>query len=156
MLKPFLGIWLIAASFLVPSFPTQAEGIPGNSILCTQRGWITGVALSTREFNVAICYDGYDISANHYYIGQDRKSNNSIALPLVMQQDSSSGEIYPHTWEHGGQLFKAVNGQFTYQVFTSNDYYPKDDWATLTVFKNGSKIYHQKVMRYISCSQCDA
>lgn len=155
MLKHFAAITLTVASLLVPSFPVRAEGVEGESVLCRQRGWYTIVALSTKKYNVAVCFD--ETSKDGYYIGQSKLDNANILLPLVPQYESYTGQTYPYRRDNEGFTYKAVNGPYTYQVFVKpNNICGIDKWASLTVFKNGSKIYYQKMSKFLSMgSSCE-
>lgn len=154
MLKRLAVVTLVISNLLFSSLPSQAEGIEGDSILCKQRKLNTSIGLSTKKYVVAICFevDG----SKGYYIGQSRSTKHTIFLPLTYQDDSESGTKIPYSFENGGLNHKAVNGPYTYQVFLkgNSDGCGTGEWVSLTVFKNGSKLYHQKVNKFLSISDC--
>lgn len=154
MLKRIAVVTLVISNLLLSSFPSQAEGVQGDSILCKQRNLLTSVALSTRKYTAAICFE--NDSSRGYYIGQSKSTNDRIFLPLVYQDNPSIGENLPYKLENGGLTYKAANGQYAYQVFLkgNSDGCGTGEWVSLTVFKNGSKLYHQKVNKFLSTSDC--
>lgn len=105
------------ASAAVISIPIRAAVNPeGQSILCRKQGWLTEIAISTPNSIVAVCIDEKDRdNVNSYepkpthYIGQNKSTGAKIILPLAVV-DSYPGEP---------SLYKAVNGQYTYQVYVS-------------------------------------
>lgn len=152
MFNYFTVIALVTANLLALTLPIQAEGIEGESNLCKQRNLVTTVALSTKKYGAAICFD--NSSNSGYYVGQSKNTNDRIFLPLLEQYEPQMGTV-PFKLENGGLTYKAINGPYTYQIFLkANQTCGTGEWASLTVFKNGSKLYHQKVNKFLSSSDC--
>ncbi|WP_146087189.1 hypothetical protein [Chroococcidiopsis sp. TS-821] len=114
MLKYFLCVTLSALNLLVSGFPSRAAGVEADSVLCKQRNLYTVVALSTNDYNVGIYYNNQN--ERGYYIGQSKRDNSSIVLPLILQYDSELEEMLPFKREYRGLTYKAINKQYTYQV----------------------------------------
>lgn len=114
----------------------QAGMIEGTSILCNNRNLFTMLAFSTEKFNIAICKH---TDGAYYYVGQNKRNNDKIFLPI---SEVNNPYIDTH-W-----LLKAVNGQYTYQVFEVNAI-DRDSYVTISVFQNGRRIYYRKVDTYM-------
>lgn len=71
--------------------PIQAEGIEGESVLCRQRNLVTTVALSTKKYGAAICFN--NSSNSGYYVGQTKNTNGSIFLPLLEQYEPQTKTV---------------------------------------------------------------
>jgi len=146
----FTGVTVLA-------IPKRAEINPnGQSVLCKQKGWLTEIAISSPEFVVAICIDknlpgninSYELTPTHY-VGQNKNTGGKIILPLT-ESDNIPGEP---------AFYKAVNGQYTYQVYvsTAQKYLPEcqcegitTNTVTLSVFKNGQRVYKYETDKYLS------
>lgn len=125
-----------ALIFLVIGPPGLTKELFKNSPLCSSATYhITMVGFSTSQFDVAICKatDGED---GYQYVGQDRKTKAKIALPVTWMNNPHAGD---NPW-----VVKAKKGEYTYQIAQFN---PLGDHqsASLSVFKNGARIYHQTV-----------
>jgi type IV secretory pathway VirB9-like protein len=137
LLKNLIISWLFTTGLMLVPSSAKTEIVHGNSILCSNQGWDTEIALSTDRFNVAICHDNNYYRENNngfHYIGQNKRTNEKVILSAT----SVDINAYPNT----DQLFRAVNGSYTYQVYLKCDL---DEWATISVFHNGEKIYHQRL-----------
>jgi hypothetical protein len=138
--------WIVLMGTTVP-MPSSANDV---SVLCANRNMTTEVALSTADFNAAFCSTGYYkeepgcyVPTKYFYVGQSRKSGESIILSNA-------------TWsvENGIRVYRARNGIYTYQIATSGAYSTKGFWRTLSVFKNEQRIYHKKVDGYFGYWDC--
>lgn len=156
-MKKLVKSALVCTSVVVLSIPVTAEINPnGQSILCRKQGWLTEIAISNPDFVVTICIDknqpdnvnSYELTPTHY-IGQSKSTGDKIILPLSIA-DNLPGEP---------SFYKAVNGQYTYQVYTSlaQKYSPECqcqainiDTVTLSIFKNGRRIYKYDTNKYLS------
>lgn len=102
----------------------------------------TDLAISTTDFQAAICSEGYYetdftrcyVPTEYYYVGQSRKTGESIVLPNVTE-----------SVESGISIFKAKNGNYTYQIAQQGGYESRQAWRSLSAFDNGRRIYHLKV-----------
>lgn len=127
-LPAVLGV-LMSTSF---AGTTEAEEIARNSPLCEGKQMHTMVAFSTAQFDVAICKPHGD---SYVYIGQDRKTKSRIDLPVTWRNNPHDGG---NPW-----VLKAKNGEYTYQVAHFNSLGEGNQSASLSVFKNGTRVYHQ-------------
>ena len=139
---------LCTGGLALVSIPVNAEINPqGQSILCKQQGWLTQIAISTPDFVTAICIDendsdninSYEPTPTHY-VGQNKNTGGKVILPLSVADDS---------WGPGvPNFFKAVNGNYTYQMYVSNNV--KGNIITLSVFDSGRRIYKYNTNKYLS------
>ncbi|WP_254015073.1 hypothetical protein [Limnofasciculus baicalensis] len=135
----------ILSFLLLLPMPIPAQGLDiatGDSILCKNKKLDTYMALSTKEFNIAICFHGescvYDTAGNEYfYIGQDRKTNNQIFLPANYQILDSN------EWTEKWEVF---NGNYKYEVFQTKK---RGGYSSISVFQNGRKLYSAEATKYI-------
>ncbi len=122
-----------------------------DSTICSNRNLDTLVYLSTKSFKAAVCaYVELDDSQNcginlntlkHYYVGENKKNGSSIILPII---DETGG--------NNVAIAKARNGEYTYQIAYQYEWPPTDNtqgWASLSVFKNGQRIFHEQVRDFI-------
>lgn len=148
---------LALAGVVVISSHAKAEVNPeGQSILCKKQSWLTEIAISTPKFVVAICINkndpgnvnSYELTPTHY-IGQSKSTGGKIILPLT-ESNNLPGEP---------SFYKAVNGQYTYQVYVSQAqryssacqcWATNIDTITLSIFKNGQRISRYQTDKYIS------
>lgn len=129
--------YLLILSLIIMAYTPNnvyAKEIEKNSPLCNDPFIYTMVGFSTPEFDVAIC-KASDGDKGYQYVGQDRKTKAKIVLPV--------------TWNNNGNLenpwiLKAKNGEYTYQVAEFNPI-SGNKYASLSVFKNGARIYQQIV-----------
>jgi hypothetical protein len=134
-LKRSLQAAIIGGLSLI-STSAQSHIIYGNAVLCSNYGWATQVAVSTDQFNAIVCKN----NNNYYYVGQNKETNEQVLLPI--------NESYA---THNGMVYKAVNGRYTYQIFSTCEFNPNDNnWATLSVFDNGTKIRHDRTDHYMN------
>lgn len=146
MKKVFIKVTQIIAitGLLISPKVAKSEIIEGEAILCSNRGWETEIAVSTDQFNAAICVDKTNYqNYNSFYIGQNKDTNESIVLPVV--------ESFV-TADRKALVYKAVNGRYTYQIYATCRHVPPqgDDWASLSVFNNGERMLHYKLDRYMT------
>lgn len=148
---------LSLASVTVLALPTKAEINPnGQSILCKQKNWLTEIAISSPEFVVAICIDqnasgninSFELTPTHY-VGQNKKTGEKIILPLTESNNIPAEPAF----------YKAVNKQYTYQVYVSmaQKYSPQCqcqginiNTVTFSVFKNGQRVYKYQTNKYLT------
>lgn len=142
--KPLI---LVAFSILFSGFIQLPTFANDDAALCKNRNYGTEFAIQTEDFDAAICSSGYIspqtqcyIPSKYFYLGQNRKTRDSIKLPAFRQNDTSL-------------IFKAVNNNYTYQMATSGGYAP-NRWTSLSVFLNGKRIYHNVVNRYYGYLDC--
>jgi hypothetical protein len=116
----------------------SASASDDESLLCTNHKYETWLKITTESYDAAICYSGYRdssgcyIATKYFYIGRDRKTGASITLPAVEQKSNNSNFF----------VYKAKNGNLTYQMATSGGYAIKP-WSSLSVFSNGTRLYHK-------------
>ncbi|ACK70949.1 hypothetical protein PCC7424_2532 [Gloeothece citriformis PCC 7424] len=138
------------------SLPTLAEiNLEGQSILCQQQNWLTEIAFSTPNFNIAICIDkndpdnegNFELIATHY-IQQSKNTNEKIILPL-----STTGLYLGEP-----AIYKATTGTYTYQVYVSLvQKYSSEcqcqaivyDTVSLKIFNNGESIYQYTTQKFL-------
>lgn len=120
------------------------------SPLCKNSNMITEMAISTEKFYPAICSTGYSdrssgcyISSQYFYVGQSRKTGESIVLSA---NDVSIRDPYMI-------IYKAQNGNYTYQISSSGGY-GGSPWTSLSVFNKGKRVYLRKVNSYYGYYDC--
>lgn len=118
-----------------------AKPVKGESILCRNKNLITMIAFSTNEYNIAICKE---FGNAYHYIGQDRRNNAQISLPITERNNPYAGA---NPW-----LLKARNREFTYQVAEFNPF-DKNTYVSISVFKNGNRIYHGMTDNFIRAEE---
>ncbi|MEA5533741.1 hypothetical protein [Crocosphaera sp. XPORK-15E] len=143
-MKSFKSIALSIAMFL--SFPNVSLGeefVYGDSILCKNQGKKTYMALSTKEYNIAICFQGddcvYDPEGKnlYYYVGQNKQDNSKVFLSA--KYNVLDGMEWTEEWI-------ANNNEYIYRVFHTKK---QGGYSTITVLKNGDKVYNSLVRKYI-------
>lgn len=138
LLKKITQVLIITGLILIPQ-TAKTEVIRESSVLCSNRGLNTHVALSTGQFNAAICSRDY---SDLYYVGQNARTNEGVFLPV--------SESYIND-ERNAQIFKAVNGSYTYQIFaTCHLVRDRNNWASLSVFENGRRLRNNIVDHYMT------
>lgn len=131
---------------LTIQLPSKAD-----SPLCKNRNMATQVAISTEEFYTAICGKYHQYSSGceailepFFYVGQSRKTGESIVLPA---SDVSTSNPFM-------MIYKAQNGNYTYQIASSGVHTIGKPWTSLSVFNNGKRTYHRKVNSYYGYEGC--
>jgi|GEM_PF-7049344 len=122
----------------------SANPVSGESILCQNKNSLTMLGFSTREYNIAICKRNINNSSYYYYIGQNRKNNTQIFLPVIENNNPHNGA---NPW-----LLKASNGEFTYQVAHFNPL-SENGSVSISIFKNGRRIYHRITKNFIASDE---
>jgi hypothetical protein len=120
----------------------QIPASANTSTLCSSRGMETEIAISTTDFHAAICSEGYYekdftqcyVPTDYYYVGQSRQTGESIVVPNATE-----------SVENNMSIFKARNGNYTYQIVQQGGYQSRQAWRSLSVFENGRRIYHRQV-----------
>jgi hypothetical protein len=121
----------------------SANPVSGESILCQNKNSLTMLGFSTREYNIGICKKNINDSSYYYYIGQNRNNKTQIFLPVTEQNN-------PYT--ENPWLLKASNGEFTYQVAHFNPLGTNQS-VSISIFKNGRRIYHRITKNFISSDE---
>jgi len=129
----------------ITTITSQVPALAGDvSPLCKNRNMETEVAINTEEFYASICSTGYIdrssgcyISNKYFYVGQSRKTAESITLPATRQLQESPYLL----------IYKAKNGNYTYQIATTRGY-GGNPWTSLSVFNKSKRSYHRKVNSY--------
>jgi hypothetical protein len=101
------------------------------------------IAFSTREYIVAICKDGSN--SDYYYVGQDKQGTEQTIFLKVYERNNPYRGANP--W-----LLKARNGEYTYQIAEFNPL-SGNGYVSISVFKNGSRIYHEVTDTYVGSSE---
>jgi hypothetical protein len=127
---------------VLKTFNVLAKPLHGESILCNNKDLYTVIAFSTTEYNIAICKEFGDA---YHYIGQDRKNNRQIFLPITEKNNPHSGA--------NPFLLKARNGEYTYQVAEFNWGEATGGYVSISVFQNGKRIYQRTTDVYISSEE---
>lgn len=141
--KIFYEILTLVWSTIFTVVTEEVSFANGSSPLCENRHMGTVFTIVTESFNAAICgQENTDPQCSltlepYVYIGQSRKTRESIVLSATDEtQDSPFIMIY-----------KAKNNNYTYQMSSSGGYTLKP-WTSLSVFKNGKRIYYRKLNKY--------
>jgi hypothetical protein len=142
--KLLVAIYWALAFFTLLSYSSQtlAQRISRSSFLCDQKNLFTMIVFSTEEYNIAICKNGDN--SDYFYAGQNKKTNAQTFLLVNDKNDPYSGA---NPW-----VLKAVKGEYTYQVAEFNPL-TVNGYVFISIFKNGKKIYHRKVTRYIRADE---
>lgn len=141
--KNFCISSLILCSLFYQSIPAISKRIEKSSPLCFNSKLITEIGISTKAFNTAICSSWNSQEFKYYYVGESKKTGEKIILPINQRYKPNSSSI----------VYKAINGKYTYQIFAiCYPFIQEKNWASLSVFKNGKKIRHDKVTDYITDS----
>lgn len=140
-MKVLIYVLLSCISVVLISNNVLARPVQGESILCKNKNRITMIAFSTSDYNIAICKDFGDA---YYYTGQHRRNNTQTFLPITEINNPYTGA---NPW-----LLKAHNGEFTYQVAEFNPL-SNGSYVSISVFRNGNRIYHRITDKYISAGE---
>jgi hypothetical protein len=140
-MKPFICASYILTSLLVTRESAIARRIPGESVLCKNRNLTTMIALSTAEYNTAICKELGDA---YHYVSQNKRNLSQIFLPIVQKNNPYSGA---NPW-----LLKARQGAYTYQIAEFNPL-RKNSYVSTSIFRNGERIYHQVTRTYLGANE---
>lgn len=100
------------------------------------------MAFSTKEFNIVICFSGFDCvyeteGNQYFYIGQNKSTNDQIFLPATYQV--LDGLEWTEKWE-------ASNGINRYEVFQTKK---RGGYSSISVFEGNTQIYSGEATRYI-------
>ncbi|WP_017294356.1 hypothetical protein [Geminocystis herdmanii] len=118
----------------ITTITSQLPAVAGDvSPLCENLNMGTQILISTKEFNAAICdkyyiepQSGCPMPLEYFYVGQSRKTGESIVLPA---SDVSTSNPFM-------RIYKAQNGNYTYQIASSGAY-GGNSWTSLSVFNKG-------------------
>lgn len=142
-----------AKNQLFPNSSTSAKvpNVTASSNSLCSKNQLTVFGIKTEEFDAEICGRLETIndincavpSAPYFYVGRSRKTGQSLVLPA-----SNATQESPFT-----MIYKARNGNFTYQMSSSGGYSNKP-WTSLSVFENGKRIYHRKINKYNGFYDC--
>ena len=146
--KPLLKIvilllFLPAINFLGTDSVNARKIVNSDSSLCKSRDLFTLIAFSTREYNVAICKGESD--SEYYYVGQDKQDIEQTIFLKVYERNNPYTGANP--W-----LLKARDGEYTYQIAEFNPL-SINGYVSISVFKNGSRIYHEVTDTYVGSSE---
>jgi len=146
--KPLLKIVILllilpAINFLDAGSVNAKKIVDRDSSLCKNRNLVTMIAFNTREYDVAICKDWRN--SDYYYVGQNKQDIEQKIFLKVYEKNNPYRGANP--W-----LLKARNGEYTYQVAEFNPL-SGNSYVSISIFKNGSRIYHEVTDTYIRSSE---
>jgi hypothetical protein len=120
------------------------------SALCKNRNMGTELAISTKEFDTAICGKYHQYSSGceailepFFYVGKSRKTGKSIVLPA--KNISTSNPFV--------MIYKSQNSNYSYQIKSSGGYV-NNPWTSLSIVNKGKRVYHSKVNSYYGYYDC--
>lgn len=147
--RPFFS-GVIFAVLALPYAPRIMLASSPTSPLCNNRDMMTEMEISTRDFEAAFCSLGYYddsedrcfIPTDYYYVGQSKKTGETIVLANATQ-----------SVENGILIWKARNENYTYQIAQMGGSQGRS-WRSLSVFENGKRVYHRIVSGYGGSLPC--